>query len=97
MTLEARQSCQSETQDGDVPASDCQSIRVCVSTRLEHYFRDLENHPCGRLYEMVMAEAEEPLLEIVLRRSDGNLSRAAQILGIHRATLRRKLNHYGLI
>lgn len=97
MALEASLMRGAEREFVEVPASECQSLCECLSIRLEHYFRDLDDHPPGRLYEMVMAEVEAPLLEMVLRRSDGNLSRAAQILGIHRATLRRKLGRYGLI
>jgi len=78
------------------PGSDCQSLRECLSQRLENYFRDLDGHPAGHLHALVMAEVEAPLLEIVLEHTHGNLSRAAEILGVHRATLRRKLYRYGL-
>jgi Fis family transcriptional regulator len=96
MTLEAASVRRSETVDAPVLPSECASIRECISERLTAYFRDLDEHPTGRLYAMVMSEVEAPLLEIVLRESGGNLSRAAEILGIHRATLRRKLDRYGL-
>jgi Fis family transcriptional regulator len=43
-----------------------------------------------------MREVEEPLLRVVLRHADGNQTRAAEILGITRATLRRKLRDLGL-
>lgn len=79
-----------------VPASDCQSLRECLSSRLNNYFRDLDDHPTGGLHALVMDEVEAPLLEIVVAHTHGNLSRAADILGIHRATLRRKLSQYGL-
>lgn len=82
--------------DSIAPRSECQSLRECLSIRLNHYFRDLDDHPTGQLHAMVMAEVEAPLLEFVLEQTHGNLSRAAQILGMHRATLRRKLNRYGL-
>jgi Fis family transcriptional regulator len=48
------------------------------------------------LYQRVMREVEEPLLRVVLRHADGNQTRAAEILGITRATLRRKLRDLGL-
>ncbi|MGH8160805.1 MAG: helix-turn-helix domain-containing protein [Gammaproteobacteria bacterium] len=96
MTLETRAARKPQINGAQIPTSDCQSLRECLCIRLEAYFRDLDEHPCGRLHEMVMAEVEAPLLEIVVRKSGGNLSRAAEILGIHRATLRRKLDRYGL-
>jgi Fis family transcriptional regulator len=45
---------------------------------------------------MVLEQVEEPLLEAVMRYSAGNQSRAAEILGINRGTLRKKLKSYGL-
>ena len=36
------------------------------------------------------------MLECVLRYTQGNQSRAAELLGINRATLRKKLREYGL-
>jgi Fis family transcriptional regulator len=43
-----------------------------------------------------MREVEQPLFKVVLDYADGNQSRAAGILGIHRATLRKKLRELGL-
>jgi Fis family transcriptional regulator len=40
---------------------------------------------------------EAPLLREVLAWSDGNQSRAADVLGIHRATLRKKLRELGIV
>lgn len=48
------------------------------------------------LYEVVLREMEIPLFTEVLAHVDGNQSKAADILGIHRATLRKKLRLYGL-
>ncbi len=85
-----------EDGDAQIPASSCQTLRECLCMRLKDYFRDLDDHPSAKLHELVMSEVEAPLLEMVVRHEDGNLSRAAEILGMHRATLRRKLDHYGL-
>ncbi len=49
-----------------------------------------------RAFEDYLQQIEEPLFRVVLRHVDGNQSRAADILGIHRATLRRKLRDLGL-
>jgi two-component system nitrogen regulation response regulator GlnG len=48
------------------------------------------------LYDRFLALVEPPLLESLLRRSQGNRAWAAQQLGIHRATLRQKLRKYGV-
>jgi len=43
-----------------------------------------------------MREVEEPLFRAVLGYAAGNQSRAADILGINRGTLRKKLKNYGI-
>ena len=63
---------------------------------LQRYFEDLNGQPAAELYELVIAQVEKPLLEIVMRETRGNITKAAQVLGINRATLRTKLNKYGL-
>jgi len=45
---------------------------------------------------MVMGEVEPALLNVVMHHVDGNLSQAAELLGITRVTLRKKLRQYGL-
>lgn len=67
-----------------------------VRASLQRYFEDLNGQPAAELYELVMAQVEKPLLEIVMRETRGNITKAAQVLGINRATLRTKLNKYGL-
>ena len=76
---------------------DAQTLRDCLRTRLNEYFRQIDGQAPGDLYALVMAEIEAPLFEMVLAQTRGNISRAADMLGIHRATLRRKLSRYGLI
>jgi Fis family transcriptional regulator, factor for inversion stimulation protein len=71
-------------------------LRVCVQAALEAYFADLRGHAPGDLYRLVIAEIERPLLETVLQHTRGNQSRAAQILGVNRSTLRKKLRQYEL-
>ena len=63
---------------------------------LHDYFASLNGHQPARLYDMVLREVEEPLFRTVLNYSSGNQSRAAEVLGINRATLRKKLREFGL-
>lgn len=73
-----------------------QTLRECVKEAMRSYFQQLEGHPTGELYKMVMAEVEEPLFRSVLEYTGGNQSKASELLGINRGTLRKKLKLYGL-
>ncbi len=72
-------------------------LRECVREAIEAYFRLLGDHPTSGLYQMVLAEVEAPLLEVVMRRTGNNQSRAAELLGINRTTLRKKLRAYNIV
>lgn len=64
---------------------------------LNHYFANLNGHKPGDLYQLVIGEVEKPLFKAVLSYTQGNQSEAAEILGINRGTLRKKLKAYKLI
>nr|VFK53859.1 MAG: Fis family transcriptional regulator, factor for inversion stimulation protein [Candidatus Kentron sp. TUN]VFK55482.1 MAG: Fis family transcriptional regulator, factor for inversion stimulation protein [Candidatus Kentron sp. TUN]VFK63839.1 MAG: Fis family transcriptional regulator, factor for inversion stimulation protein [Candidatus Kentron sp. TUN] len=69
-----------------------QPLHECVRNAIENYFLQLDGHaPSFGLYKMVINEVEAPLLKVVLQQARGNYSRAAELLGINRATLRKKL------
>lgn len=50
----------------------------------------------GILFEEAVGEFEKRFIKRILDRADGNQSRAAQLLGIHRNTLSRKIGQYKL-
>lgn len=68
----------------------------CVSKSLKRYLKDLNGETPAALYDMVISHVEKPLLEIIMQRADNNQSKAAQMLGINRNTLRKKLRDHGL-
>ncbi|MDQ8023866.1 helix-turn-helix domain-containing protein [Uliginosibacterium sp. H1] len=72
-------------------------IALCVEQALDRYFKDLDGEQPNDVYGMVLRQIERPMLESVLRRTRGNQTQAAEILGINRNTLRRKLSEHGLI
>ncbi len=50
----------------------------------------------GQLYEHVLALVERPLLQAALERAGGNQLKAAQLLGINRNTLRKRMKELGI-
>lgn len=71
-------------------------LREHVAQSVRRYLRDLDGCDANDVYEIVLREMEIPLFVEVLQHCEGNQSRAAALLGIHRATLRKKLKDYGL-
>jgi Fis family transcriptional regulator len=74
-----------------------QSLRACVETTMENYFRNLDGQAVSDVYDMVLAEIEAPLLEVVMKNTRQNQTKASDILGLNRGTLRKKLKQYGLL
>lgn len=80
---------------GIVQAPD--GLRSAVERQLDFYFSHLDGAPPpSGLYGRVIQEVERPLLERCLKITGGNQMKAAEILGIHRNTLRRKLSDLGI-
>ena len=69
-------------------------LRENVKSAIRRYLEDMGNSQPESLYRTLLAEVEPPLIEEVLRYTQGNQSRTAQILGMTRNTLRTKLNRY---
>lgn len=74
-----------------------QSLRDSVEQAMENYFRNLEGSNTADVYELVMAEVEAPMLEVIMKHTRHNQTKAAQVLGLNRGTLRKKLKQYGLL
>ncbi|WP_238345788.1 DNA-binding transcriptional regulator Fis [Luteimonas saliphila] len=71
-------------------------LREHVANSVRRYLGDLNGSDAADLYQIALRELEIPLFLEVLEHCDGNQSRAAIMLGIHRATLRKKLREYGI-
>lgn len=71
-------------------------IAACIRRSLNRYFKDLDGETPSEIYNMVVSAVEKPLLTCILDRAEGNQTRAADMLGINRTTLRKKLRQYGL-
>lgn len=71
-------------------------LRDSVKQALKNYFSQLEGETVNNLYEFVLMEVEQPLLDMVMQYTRGNQTRAATMMGLNRGTLRKKLKKYGL-
>ena len=74
-----------------------QSLRDSVAEAMQRYFADLDGQDTRDLYELVMAEVEPPLLSAAMNYTRQNQSRTAEILGLNRGTLRKKLKQHDLL
>jgi Fis family transcriptional regulator len=63
---------------------------------MRSYFKNLNGHQPADIYRLVIGEVEPPLFRAVMDYAKGNQTLASEILGINRATLRKKLRQYDL-
>ena len=86
---------ESETQP--VSEGKPQCLRDCVTQAMNNYFEQLDGQDVVELYELVLSEVEAPLMEAVMTYTNGNQTKASQITGLNRGTLRKKLKKYGML
>ena len=79
-----------------IASESTQYLRDYVRAITCRYLTDLKGYNASDLYQTALREFEIPLFSEVLNHCSGNQSHAAKILGIHRATLRKKLKLYGI-
>ena len=72
-------------------------IERSIRESLNGYFDDLDGQRPTDIYDMVISCVEKSMFETVLKAAGGNQMRAAEYLGINRNTLRKKLQHHGLL
>ena len=67
------------------------SLETLVEQKLNSAMQGIEKLEQGDLYNLVLAQVERPLIRCVLENTGGNQLRAADILGLNRNTLRKKI------
>lgn len=73
-------------------------LSTLVEAKLREYFQALgDSKPASSLYEYIIHEVERPLISLVLEHVNGNRGKAAELLGINRNTLRKKLQEHNLL
>ena len=63
---------------------------------IKQYVSVMDEKNNSHLHELIMGGIEKPLVEIVLKETNGNQTQAANILGVNRNTLRKKIAEYGI-
>lgn len=73
------------------------SLREHVEDAMAQYFAQLDGQTTTDLYQLVLEQVESPLLIAVMKYTNNNQSKAAEMLGLNRGTLRKKLKQYDLM
>lgn len=71
-------------------------LEELVASRLRVLFRSSGDALAGNVYEQVIQRVERPLLTLALEHTGGNQLRAAELLGLNRNTLRKKIASLGI-
>lgn len=72
------------------------TLRDAAARVVRRYLHDLNGSECRDLYDLMLSQVERPVLEEALRHCGGNLTRTSELLGMNRATLRKKLVEHGI-
>jgi DNA-binding protein Fis len=67
-----------------------------VKAKLSGLLARIDGYPIHDLYEKVLERVERPLFDLVLARTGGNQVKAAELLGLNRNTLRKRLASHGI-
>lgn len=80
----------------DTAPTEMSQLSHAVKHAIRRYLYELDGTQPRNMYELVLRQIEQPLLEAMLEHSKGNQSQAAEMLGLNRGTLRKKLRTYNL-
>lgn len=83
-------------QNGENQTQEISQLSHAVKHSIRRYLFELEGTQPNNLYDLVLKQVEQPLFEAILEHTKGNQSRAAEMLGLNRGTLRKKLRSYNL-
>lgn len=73
------------------------SLSETAHRTLQDYLDTLGDQEPANVYRIVLDEVERPMLEVIMRKARGNQSKAAEWMGLNRATLRTKLKRHNLL
>jgi two-component system nitrogen regulation response regulator GlnG len=78
------------------PGNQDASLEVIVENKLRSCLTGIEQLENGEIHSMVLEQVERPLIRIILEKTRWNQVKAADILGINRNTLRKKISELGI-
>lgn len=72
-------------------------LHDAVTRAVRNYLNELDGQATTGFYELVLSQVEAPLLREVMQHTRNNQTRASDMLGLNRGTLRKKLKQYNLL
>lgn len=91
-----QQATPNEYQPSENQTQEISQLSNAVKHSIRRYLFELEGTLPNNMYDLVLRQIEQPLFEAILEHTKGNQSRAAEMLGLNRGTLRKKLRSYNL-
>ena len=72
------------------------SLESLIDAKLRSSLNNIEVIEKGEIHALVLEQVERPLLRLILEKTRWNQVKAADILGINRNTLRKKIHELGI-
>jgi Fis family transcriptional regulator len=91
-----QQTTPNEDNSSENQTQEISQLSHAVKHSIRRYLFELEGTQPNNLYDLVLRQIEQPLFEAILEHTKGNQSRASEMLGLNRGTLRKKLRSYNL-